>query len=298
MSHTPHTAAENKAQLGWDPDDPHGINPHHGEHHHYIADWRMQVTVLVVLLFFTALTVAFFNFEGWAEGAFGIVLPGWVNIAGAMSIATIKGILVAAFFMQLRYDKALNTFALLACLGCVALFLGFSMIDLGSRHMVTAYKGDEVTPGGTGYMLDAAPADEDFFVRIGPRVNTGGASLIYAARRDGNAHYKGLNYYRETPDADEADFWAYFYGDHATHRDPLDEENYFVALGYGQDPVISDANKSRPRRGLTPGLFSDVAPPTGHGPHRMDHASTEAEAETGDQEPHNQAADEPGDDDN
>ena len=128
-----HTAAENKAQLGWDPDDPHGINPHHDEHHHFIADWRMQVTVLVVLLFFTFLTVAFFRVEAWVEVAFGIHLPGWINIAGAMTIATIKGVLVAAFFMQLKYDKVLNTFVLLFCLLCVGLFLGFAMIDLGSR---------------------------------------------------------------------------------------------------------------------------------------------------------------------
>src|SRR6056297_2110282 len=113
MSHTEHTKAENVAQLGWDPDDPHGINPEHGEHHHFIADWRMQVTVLVILLFFTFLTVAFFRVEAWAEIAFGIHLPGWVNIVGAMSIATIKGLLVAAYFMQLKYDKVLNTFVLL-----------------------------------------------------------------------------------------------------------------------------------------------------------------------------------------
>lgn len=253
MSHTEHTKAENVAQLGWDSDDPHGINPQHGEHHHFIADWRMQVTVLAVLLFFTALTVAFFRAEAWAEVAFGIHLPGWINIAGAMSIATIKGILVAAFFMQLRYDKVLNTFVLLFCLLCVGLFLGFSMIDLGSRDLVNPVESGEISKGGTGFGLDAASADPDFAVKIGPKVSTGGIGLVYAARK------RGIEKYIEDPNKTEADFWAKFYADHAAHRDPMDENDYFTQLGYADHHEVSTADKSRPRHGITEGLFSDVA---------------------------------------
>lgn len=267
MSHTEHTAAENKAQLGWDPDDPHGINPHHGEHHHFIADWRMQVSVLAILLFFTFLTVAFFRLEAWAEIAFGIHLPGWVNIVGAMSIATIKGILVAAFFMQLKYDKLLNTFVLLFCLLGVGLFLGFTMIDLGSRNLVNKWEAGEITMGGTGYGLNSAPADPNFSVKLGPKVNTQGLPLIYQARLtgalSGDPHYKGLTAYREDPTMDEAHFWQEFYGSHATHRDLLDEHDYFTQLGYAHHEEVSNAQMSRPRHGLTPGLFSDVGP-AGH----------------------------------
>lgn len=273
MSTTEHTKAENVAQLGWDPDDPHGINPHHGEHHHFIADWRMQVGVLLALLFFTFLTVAFFRVEAWAEGAFGITLPGWVNIAGAMSIATVKGVMVAAYFMQLKYDKVLNTFVLLFCLLCVGLFLAFSMIDLGSRHLVEEFKAGEISKGGTGYMLDAAPANPDFSVKLGPKVNTGGMGIIYQARLKGvdgpDYHYWGLEKFRNDPHHDEAEFWTYFYGDHATHRDPLDEHDYFTALGYAHHEQTSTADASRPRHGLTPGLFSDVDP-AGHGAHHGD----------------------------
>lgn len=259
-----HTAAENKSQLGWDPDDPHGINPHHDEHHHFIADWRMQVSVLAILLFFTFLTVAFFRVEAWAEVAFGIHLPGWVNIVGAMSIATVKGVLVAAFFMQLRYDKVLNTFVLLFCLLCVGLFLGFSMIDLNSRHLVNDFSSGEIEMGGTGYGLNNAPADPEFSVKFGPKVNTAGMPLIYQARLDGalsgDPHYKGLNAYRQDPTLNEADFWKTFYGSHATHRDLLDEHDYFTQLGYAHHDDVSTANKSRSRHGLTEGLFEDVAP--------------------------------------
>lgn len=259
-----HTAAENTTQLGWDPEDPHGINPHHGEHHHFIADWRMQVSVLAILLFFTFLTVAFFRLEAWAEVAFGIHLPNWVNIVGAMTIATIKGILVGAFFMQLKYDKVLNTFVLLYCLLCVGLFLGFTMIDLGSRDLVNTETSGEIKVGGTGYALDAAPANPDFSVKFGPKINTGGMGIIYEARLTGaggdDKHYWGLNTYREDPKLKEADFWKYFYGAHATKRDILDDDDYFTQLGFGTHEETSTADKSRGRHGMTPGLFSDVSP--------------------------------------
>lgn len=280
MSHTEHTAAENKAQLGWDPDDPHGINPHHGEHHHFIADWRMQVTVLAILLFFTFLTVAFFRLETWAEIAFGIHLPGWINIAGAMTIATIKGILVAAFFMQLKYDKVLNTFVLLFCLLGVGLFLGFTMIDLGSRRLVNDFGPGEIKMGGTGYQLDSAPVDPEFSIKWGPKVNTGGMPIIYQARLNGalsgDPHYKGLNAYREDPTLDEAHFWQEFYGSHATHRDLLDDNDYFTILGFAAHHDASSAQMSRPRFGLTPGLYSDVAPAGSgdHGGHGTDSHGT------------------------
>jgi caa(3)-type oxidase subunit IV len=256
MSHTEHSKAENEAQLGWDPDDPHGINPHHGEHHHFIADWRMQVSILAILLFFTFLTVAFFRVEVWAEGAFGIHLPGWVNIAGAMTIATIKGILVAAFFMQLKYDKVLNTFVLLYCLLCVGLFLGFSMIDLGSRHLINPIASGEISYGGTGVGLNSAPADDEFSVRVSPKVNTSGIGLVFAARQ------KGIEKYIEEGKT-EKDFWKSFYKYHSSHRDAMDQNDYFTQLGYGHHVDVSDANQSRGRTGLTPGIFSDVTPDDG-----------------------------------
>ena len=247
-----HTAAENKERLGWDPEDPHGINPHHGEHHHFIADWRMQVGVLLILLFLTFLTVAFFRIEVWAEYAFGIHLPGWVNIAGAMTIATIKGVLVCAYFMQLKYDKILNTYVLLYCLLCVGLFLGFSMIDLGSRHLVNPDQSGEIFRGGTGVGLNDASADENFSVRMSPKVNTGGLGIVYNARK------KAIEKYIADGKT-EKDFWKKFYKGHAEHRDAMDENDYFTKLGYGHHHEPSTANKSRGRTGLTPGLFSDVA---------------------------------------
>lgn len=274
MSQDTHATTTNA--LGWDPLDPHGINPHDDAHHeHFIADWRMQVIILALLLFFTALTVGFYNLEQWIENSFDILLPRWVNIAGAMSIAVVKAVLVAAFFMQLKYDKVLNTFVMLFCMFCVGLFLTFTMIDLGSRHMVDPKKAPLIISGGTGYGLNDASADEEFSARIGPKVNTGGMSLVDYARLHGNKNNHGLLHYREN--GNEGEFWAHFYDGHATHRDGLDTENYFEQLGFGHHAQTSSANASHPRHGLTPGLFSDVAP-AAQDNHGASHGSDESHA--------------------
>ncbi len=269
------TTANEHASQHCDTECPHGHDDAHHEEH-FVADWRMQISILIILLVFTALTVGFYNLELWAESAFEITLPKWVNIAGAMSIATIKAILVAAFFMQLKYDKAINTFVLLFCLFCVSLFLTFSMIDLGSRHLVEPGNAPAIQSGGTGVGLNDASSDEGFSVQVGPKVNTGGMSLVHYARLHGNDKKHGLLYYREK--GEEATFWGNFYGDHATHRDDLDEHDFFTQLGYGHHAETSNANKSRPRHGLTPGLFSDVAPAA----HGHEHGTNETEShETG-----------------
>ncbi len=245
--------------LGWDPTDPHGINPHDDAHEgHFVADWRMQIGILALLLFFTLMTVGFYNLEQWIESSFQIMLPKWINIAGAMSIATVKALLVAAFFMQLKYDKALNTFVMLFCLFCVGLFLTFTMIDLGSRGWIDPARAPQITAGGTGVGLNSASADKNFSIIISPKVNTGGMSMVHYARLNGNKNKHGLLYYRDNDD--EATFWEHFYSGHATHQDALDEHNFFEQLGYGYHAATSSANASHPRHGLTPGLFSDVDP--------------------------------------
>ena len=67
-----------------------------------------------------------------------------------MGIAVIKASIVALFFMQLKYDNPLNGIIFLFCLLAVGLFLGFTMIDLGNRGIVTPVKHGEVQAGGLG----------------------------------------------------------------------------------------------------------------------------------------------------
>ncbi len=259
MSH----AAEHNAELGWNPEDPHGTNTH--AHGHVVVGWRLQLGVLAALLFFTALTVGFYSLEKWAEVAFLIDLPNWVNIVGAMSIASIKATLVCMYFMQLRYDKPLNTFALLFCLFAVGLFLFFSMIDLSTRGWVTEYKYGEAQDGGTGVALDADPRDARFGIRISPKVSTGGQNLIDTRRAEYQAKWM-----KSHEGATEKDWWAYYYG-HVKHPQKMsdDTENYFAQLGFdSHGDELSTADKRVVRTGRTNALELDE-----HAGHEQAHSA-------------------------
>ncbi len=125
--------------------DPHGGTPHT----HVIVPPITLRLILAALLFFTVLTVATAQLEVAIMDYFNIVLPAWINVAGAMFIATIKAVLVMAYFMQLRYDNPMNTIAMLFCFVAVGLFLMFTSIDLFTRDLVYKEKGTYVVEGGT-----------------------------------------------------------------------------------------------------------------------------------------------------
>ncbi len=254
------THEENIATLGWDPNDPHGIHADHAgnidhdqPHGHPVLSWQLQLGVLALLLFFTFTTVLFFNAENWIESAFEIHLPNWVNIVGAMSIATVKAILVCMFFMQLKYDKLLNTFAMLFCLFCVGLFLGITMLDLETRDAVEPWRKGEVVVGGTGTGLDSPSvnAGMPFDTTPSPLISTGGIGLVDYNRQQAI----------KKAGSEEA-FWAYYYKKGADHQHAQDTSNYYAKLGYDQHINLPDANHAAPRTGLTPGLFDAIDPAT------------------------------------
>lgn len=240
-------------------------------HGHPVVSWQMQLGVLLALLFFTFTTVLFYNAEKWVEAAFEIHLPLWVNIVGAMSIATVKAILVCMYFMGLRYDKALNTFAMLFCLFCVGLFLAFTMIDLESRDRVYTWKQGEVITGGTGSGLNALPRDPNFNAYLGKTINTQGMSIVEFRRQQG----------LEAAGSEKA-FWSKHYHHHAEHRHSADINNYFAKLGYDHHNELSDANQSVPRRGITPGLFGAVDPADTHDSHDDSHSDDHGSSDAAD----------------
>lgn len=121
----------------------------HADHGHVIVPWQILLGVLLVLLVLTVATVATAQLEIFVAGEWGWELPSWLNIAVAMSIATVKGTLVALYFMQLRYDKGVNSVIMLFTLFAVTLFLMFTMIDLGGRGRVTEWRAGEINPGAT-----------------------------------------------------------------------------------------------------------------------------------------------------
>ncbi|GEM_PF-455498 len=144
MAHAPAPTA-----AAFDEMDPHGSH-HHGQHaSHVIVGPFILRTILAFLLFFTVLTVGLAQFEVWIEHALGIVLPWWVNVLVAMSIATVKSIMVMAYFMQLKYDNPINSVLMLFCFFALGLFLLFTGLDLFSRGSIVSYKSGPIVAGGT-----------------------------------------------------------------------------------------------------------------------------------------------------
>ena len=129
---------------------PAGASYSHGHHGHVIVPKRVLLTVLGVLMFFTLLTVGAAQAEQWISHTFDVVIPQWVNVAVALSIATIKSIIVVMFFMQLKYDSPLNSIVMGFTFFAVGLFFFFTMIDLGNRDAIYPYKSGEIQRGGMG----------------------------------------------------------------------------------------------------------------------------------------------------
>jgi cytochrome c oxidase subunit IV len=127
-----------------------GAKEAHAHHGHVIVPKRTLVAVLAILMTFTALTVLAANAESFIAHAFDVQLPGWMNVAVALSIAVVKSIIVAAYFMQLRYDNPMNTCIAVFTFMVVACFLGFTMIDLGLRDALEPIKAQHIEVGGTG----------------------------------------------------------------------------------------------------------------------------------------------------
>lgn len=65
----------------------------------------------------------------WLTVAATYVDLGALNIWIGLVIATAKAVLVALYFMHLRWDKPFNTFVFLGSFAFLALFIGIAMMD-------------------------------------------------------------------------------------------------------------------------------------------------------------------------
>lgn len=122
----------------------------HKDHGHVIVSAFTLRFILLALLFFTLLTVGLAGIEKWITVTFSVEIPQWINVVVALSIATVKTILVVMFFMQLKYDNPMNTVIFVFTVGTVACFIGFTAIDLTNRSTLDVWKGRSVVTGGTG----------------------------------------------------------------------------------------------------------------------------------------------------
>ena len=96
------------------------------------ASAKPYLLVLAALLALTAITVmaAGINFGSPS-----------VNVVIALVIASVKGSLVALYFMHLRHDKPMNGFIFLTGLFFLTVFLIFCLVDTGSRDEVRPSNG-------------------------------------------------------------------------------------------------------------------------------------------------------------
>ncbi len=131
--------------------DPHGAGA--TQSHHHVVSLTTLRLVLGALLVFTVLTVGAAQFEAWFQTYINYEFPRWVNVFIAMSIATVKAILVVLFFMQLKHDNPINGIIFVLCILGVGLFLGFTALDLFTRDRLYAEKAQSIQNGGTGNTL-------------------------------------------------------------------------------------------------------------------------------------------------
>lgn len=212
----------------------------HGENHHHVSSPFTLLTVLSILVVLTIATFAAYFFETWLGEAFNVVIPQWVNVMVAMSIATVKGVLVLMYFMHLRHDNQLNTVIFISCVLAFALFLGFTGLDLGNRGTVYSWKVDQIVEGGTAH----------------------GVSRTISIEQDGQT---------TTTSILDGTSMAEFVKDPAISRAVLGEEKYKKLVekhnAHADHHDGSTEEMSRPRAGLTAGLLATEEPDDHSGDH-------------------------------
>ena len=95
----------------------------------HIASVKLLLVVWIALMFGTWLTVSASTVD-----------LGFLNIWVGLAIATAKAVLVALYYMHLRWDKPFNAFVFLSAFFFLFLFIGFAMMD-------TAHYQPDLIPG-------------------------------------------------------------------------------------------------------------------------------------------------------
>lgn len=118
---------------------------HHNQPGHpsvgHVSTLPQLFTVFGALVALTILTVAL---SGRLPGAGGMMI--------AMGIATVKALLVALYFMHLRYDRPFNGYLFLAGILFVAVFFGFTSMDTAVyRRDILPYETDNKPEAETAY---------------------------------------------------------------------------------------------------------------------------------------------------
>lgn len=139
--HTHHDASHPKQHHGYDPDETLSSDEAHGGHHAHVTPFAPMLAVFIALIFLTFVTVG----QSLIPTT---IMSEFLHIAAAILIASLKAVLVAAYFMHLKYDRPMNTVVLGATVFAVILFLGLTMLDLHSRKIGDTRESGEIYTGG------------------------------------------------------------------------------------------------------------------------------------------------------
>jgi len=107
---------------------------------HHIIAIKTYLMVFGLLLLLTVLTVLASRVD---FGSFNIFI--------ALLIASFKSLLVLLFFMHLYYDNKINLVFILGSVLFLALFIGFTMLDVTKRTDFYQIEGDIVKPNAHIY---------------------------------------------------------------------------------------------------------------------------------------------------
>lgn len=113
---------------------------------HRVVSLKVYLGIWGSLLVLTAMTIriSLINLGGW-------------NVVIALLIASIKGMLVALFFMHLYYDKKIYSIVFSMGLVLLSIFIGLTMFDTLNRGEIYEIKAEKVKKEAVIYDSLAAP---------------------------------------------------------------------------------------------------------------------------------------------
>ena len=123
MAHTGYTSPEAAGTADVVDHTTHPTSHAHddGEMHIHVVPMRLLIGIFVILMVLTVVTYAVTMVDLGYTG----------NLVIAITIAVVKGALVALYFMHLRWDNPFNTVSLLSAILFVGLFIVIASLDSG-----------------------------------------------------------------------------------------------------------------------------------------------------------------------
>jgi len=94
----------------------------HDNEKHHISSYKQSAIILGILLLFTFITVASAKMD-----------LGNLTVAVALIIASIKGTIVALYFMHLKFDNKILGYFTVIALAVFTVILLFAFLDYGYR---------------------------------------------------------------------------------------------------------------------------------------------------------------------